>query len=112
MTYRVWVIATAVAFGLATWLFGWWSVPVIALVVGASRRVRPLAVAIAAVAAWSILLVIDSTGPGMSALGRALSGLMGVPITVLILLTWIFPAALGWSLATVGETVADATRRR
>jgi hypothetical protein len=112
MTHRTWVIATAIAFGLATWVFGWWSVPVLALLVGATQRVRPLAIAVAALAAWSILLVVDSTGPGMSALERTLSGVMGVPAVVVIFLTWIFPALLGWSLATIGQIVAGAIKAR
>jgi hypothetical protein len=48
----------------------------------------------------------------MSALERTLSGVMGVPAVVVIFLTWIFPALLGWSLATIGQIVAGAIKAR
>jgi len=105
MTRRVWIVATAVAFGVATWLFGWWAVPMVAVIVGATQRVRPLAIAIAALAAWSLLLVIDSVGPGMKALTDALAGVMGVPAIAVIVLTWLFPTLLAWSFGTIGRSL-------
>jgi hypothetical protein len=103
MNYRMWNVGAAVAFGVGTWFFGWWAVPVIALAAGASRHIRPLSLAVAALAAWGVLLVIDSVGPGMQPLTVALSGVMGVPSIAVILLTWIFPALLAWSFGTIGR---------
>ncbi len=104
-----------VATALLTWFVGWWSVAALALLAGAAHRERrgsALTCALAAMAAWSALLLFAASGGRMPALSAALSGVMGVPVAVLLVMTIAFAGLLGGSAAMVGGELAQLMRRR
>lgn len=100
-------VGLVAGFMVATWIGGWWTVPVVAAVVGIMRA-RPRGIALAAAVAWLVLLGADAAAGG-EAFGRLvvlLSGALGFPAIVVTVLTLLFPGALGWSAAVIGEWVA------
>jgi hypothetical protein len=113
----------AAAFALATRAFGWWTVPVLAAAWGAARAwdgraaatsvIRgPAEAALAALAAWAVLLGLAAArGPAGELAGR-LAELMRVPAPALVLLTLLVPAALAWSAAAVARGFTDLLRGR
>jgi len=101
------------AFALATWVAGWWAVPLLGGLWGlvASRREWPvLSAAAAAALGWGALLVWGAfQGPVGLVAGRVGPVLM-VPGWLFAVLALIFPALLAASAAQV--TVAIRTARR
>ncbi len=106
-------IVTAVM-ALATWLLGWWTVPLLgaAAALWDRRRLRSIVKAMAgAVLAWGILLSIQGVlGAGVAALGRDLAVSLGAPSSAPLMLTLILPAVLAGSAA--GVVVGLARIRR
>jgi hypothetical protein len=108
----IFILFVATAMAALTWLLGWWGVLVAALVIGFVFREDGgggWRIAVAAVLAWSALLVIDALSGPVGVVGQRLGGVMRVPAVVLVLATVLFPAMLAWSAATV---VALALRQR
>jgi hypothetical protein len=104
-----------VATGAMTWMLGWWGVVLAALLVGALYwRVRGIAwmTALAAIAAWSTLLVVDAVGGRFGALASAIAGVMRVPAAALVVVTLLFAGLLAWSSAIVGSEVVALVRSR
>jgi hypothetical protein len=101
------VIATAAIIAVATWLIGWWAVPVVGLIAGLAHA-SPRGVAGAASLAWAALLAVDVMSASFAHLTGILSGIMGIPGLALIILTIVFPALLGWSAATIGTAIRSA----
>ena len=94
------VLLLAAAFALATAAFGWWTVPLIAVVWGALARAlrgASLIAAIAAAAAWGALLLWGAVHGPVRALAVELAGVMHVPAVALVAATLAFPAVLAWS---------------
>ena len=86
-----------IAFGLATLFFGWWTVPLIGLVYGILARPanRPgWLAALAAAAAWALLLSWTATQGPVGLLSEKLAGVMRLPASVLFLITVMFPLIL------------------
>ena len=104
------------AFALATTL-GWWSVPVVAALWGATRPAvnAPAATAaVAAASAWSLWLLADwySDHQAMEVLTTRLGGVMSVPPAVLLLITLAIGAVLAWSAAALSGAVAGSLSSR
>jgi hypothetical protein len=105
----------APAFALATWAFGWWTVPVLAAAWGAARARgtrRPVESAIdrgpaeaaaAALVAWGALLAAAAARGPVGALAGGLAELIGAPAAALVVLTLVFPALLAWSAAAAAR---------
>ena len=106
---RVLTVTAAIAVG--TWLAGWWSVPVVALLAGALSW-GPASVALGSTLAWALLLVIDAVAGSMSRLAGVLADVMGLPAPALIVVTLLFPALLGWSAATIGAVILSEAKER
>lgn len=103
----------AAAFAAGTWYFGWWAVPVLALVWGI--RVGPtrwpaMRAAVAAAAAWCGFLLYDHVKGPVWRLARLLGAVMHLPALVLLGVTVGFVFVLAWSAATVGAAVAPGPR--
>ena len=100
-------VGLAGSFMLATWIGGWWTVPIVAAVAG-FMRLRPRWIALGASLAWLVLLGVDAAAGG-EAFGRLvvlLSGVLGFPAIAVTVLTVVFPGVLGWSAGVVGEWMA------
>jgi hypothetical protein len=122
----------ACAFALATWLAGWWGVALVAAAWGAigARRRRGLGAegapprweyarapspsrqaALAAPAAWLLILAWQAAHAPVAALAARLAGVMQLPTPALPLATLLFAALLAWSAAAVAMGVAGLARR-
>ncbi len=98
-------------FGVATWVVGWWGVPVVGLAWGiwSSKNTKPpvaagLTAATCAVVAWAALLAwIAALGP-LPLLARTLGTVAGVPGAVLVAMTLVFAGLLAWSATTAARS--------
>jgi hypothetical protein len=107
-------IVAAILVG-ATWVVGWWGVPLIAAVVGVvlcTRRGIAGLTALAAVIAWSVLIIVDGASGRFGALARAVAGTLTLPASVLLTVTLLFSALLAWSAAALGVEIGRLRRRR
>jgi hypothetical protein len=102
VTSTIRFIVATLLFALGTWLLGWWTVPVVAVLFGI-QRTRPALVGLAATVAWLVLLVVDASGGSITRLAGVLSGVMGLPAPVLYLATLLFPLLVAWSAASLGD---------
>jgi hypothetical protein len=110
---RVLAIVAAILIA-ATWVFGWWGVPLVAAVVGAllyARRGIAGLTALAAVAAWSVLILVDGASGRFGVLASLVGGTLQLPAAALLAVTLLFAALLAWSAAVLGVEVGRMRRR-
>ena len=109
------LVVASLVVALATWIVGWWGVAVAAVVIGALQwRRKGIAwmTALAAMLAWSALLLTNTIGGRFGALSSALGGVMGAPAGALVVVTLLFAGLLGWSAAVVASQLAGAIMGR
>lgn len=101
------VLVLALAMVLGTGLFGWWSVPVLALGYGVWRGEEPAAAfaALAALMAWGALMAWNWLSGPVLALASSLGEVMGLPGWSLLLATLLFPVVLAGAAATLGAAI-------
>jgi hypothetical protein len=110
----IFVVLVALAVATATWLAGWWSVAVVALIAGfvaRDRRGRAGHVALGAAIGWALLLLADVAAVRFGALATALGGVFPVPAAALVVLTLLLPALLGWGGAVLGAWLGGVVSR-
>jgi hypothetical protein len=110
---RVLTIVAAILVA-ATWVAGWWGVPLIAAVVGVllcTRRGIAGLVALAAVIAWSVLILVDGASGRFGVLAGLLGSTLQVPAAALLTVTLLFAALLAWSAAAIGVEIGRVRRR-
>lgn len=108
------VVAIAAVSAALTWVFGWWSVPVVALLSGwLLRRVRWAAslTGLGAALGWAVLLGIDALSGRVGALAARIGGIFTIGSVGIVALTLLFAFALAWSAAALAGTVPGATPR-
>lgn len=100
----------ALAVAGATWVLGWWSVPMLGAAAGISMRGSSSGAraALGAAVGWGALLLIDAAGGRLGAIAAPLAATMRVPAVVLVLLTLMYPALLAWSGVTIGRVLRRA----
>jgi hypothetical protein len=107
------LLATAVAVAFLTWLVGWWGVVIAALIAGAllwRRRGVAWLIALAAVVAWSSIILANAVGGRFATLASSVAGVMRVPPALLVLVTLLFAALLAWSAAVLGSEIGRVVR--
>jgi hypothetical protein len=107
--YALRVFLLAAAFGIGTWVLGWWAVPLFAAAAGVIARHAPgqaAAAGIAAAVAWGGLLVWSALRGSVLSFAAQAGGAMGVSGLVLIVLTIVFPALVAWLAALLAQMVA------
>ncbi len=99
------------AFGLGTWLMGWWAIPTITLGWGllTAGRIRSWIPGVSAALAWSVLLAADTRSGAFGRLLGRLAGVLHTPEVVLLFLTLVFPGFLAWGGAKLGAELARRT---
>jgi hypothetical protein len=97
---RYLVVTLTVA--VATWIGGWWTVAIVALVAGLVLPAGTVAAACAS--AWLLLLLFDFAAGSVGRLGGVLAGVMGLPAPALVAETRACPARIGRSDASLGMT--------
>jgi hypothetical protein len=108
------VAVLAAAMGLATWWIGWWTVPVVGAAWGLARRGEGFPAATAAVAAsaaWTLLLALQAAVGPVGELSRRLGGVLGAPGWVPLLATVAFPALLAGAAAALTGSLAPPVKR-
>jgi len=105
-------VLLAEAFAVATFAFGWWTVPVIAAVYAlvSQNPNRARVAALCAVGGWGTLLLLDALKGPVGSMASRLGGVMGLPAAVLLILTLVFPALLAWSAAKLVPTLRGSVR--
>lgn len=109
------LLVTTLAVAALTWLVGWWGVVVVALVAGAllwRRRGVAWLAALATLAAWSAIILVNSIGGRFAALASSIAGVMRVPATLLVVVTLLFGALLAWGAAAIGGEIGRLARAR
>ena len=104
------LVPLTLAFLFATWLLGWWAVPIVAGAYGLlARRHRHVggSAALAATLAWAILLAVAATGERFGAVLAALGGLAPVPAAVFVVVTLLGAPLLAWSAATLAAALTN-----
>jgi hypothetical protein len=96
------IVLVSVVVAAGTWMLGWWSVPVAALVAGL-LGCRASLVSVASTLAWLALLLVDAAQGNLSRVSTTLGGIIGVPAAAALFLTLLLPALLGWSAASLGN---------
>jgi len=107
------LLVTALAVAALTWLVGWWGVAIAALLAGAvlwRRRGVAWLVALAAIVAWSALILTNAIGGRLATLASSIGGVMSVPPILLVIVTLLFGALLAWSAAVLGSEIGRAAR--
>jgi hypothetical protein len=96
-------VLLAELFAVATYAFGWWTVPLIAALWAIVSRDsnRALAAGLCAAGGWASLLLLDAAKGPVGAMASRLGGVMGVPAFALLIVTLIFPALLAWCAAAL-----------
>ncbi len=99
---RVVVLALVVA--AATWVAGWWTVPLCgaayAMMRRSARRVRVTQeAAIGAMLAWGALLAYQATHPTFGRLAASIGGAIPAPTWILLSVTVLFAGVLAGSAA-------------
>jgi len=101
------VIVLGIVMATLTWFIGWWGVLLVSIGWGlvAEAHTKPArAAALAAVLAWSVLLLWTAMRGPLWKLSEMLAGIFGLPAVVLLIVTVIFPGLLALSSAAlVGE---------
>ncbi len=109
------IVLLSVAIALATTVFGWWAVPLIAAAWGLVSKAdeRPaLQASLAGGLGWVLLLIWSAAEGPLRALANRAAGVMGISVVTLVLLTVLFPMALAWSAALLGEVARSSVHRR
>jgi hypothetical protein len=104
-----------IVFVLGTAFVGWWTVPVVAGVWGVvtAYSQKPWrSAALAAAAAWVLLLALSATRGPLLALAGLLGAIFGLPGFAVIVLALIFPATLAWSAAGLVSALRETLRER
>ncbi len=109
-----WAVLLVGAFALATALFGWWTVPVLAAA-GALWNPNPrraaFASAGAAALAWALLLLWTARAGRVGNLAGKLGASFGVPALAVVALTLVFPALLAGSATSLALALRGARHR-
>jgi hypothetical protein len=108
------ILLLGTAFALATIVFGWWGVPVLAAVWGViapNRKRAPLLAAVAAGWGWVLLLLWTAVvGPIMILADRA-AAVMQMGSASLLGMTVAFAMLLAWAAAMVTGALRSPRRR-
>ena len=97
------MVVGTVGFALATAYMGWWTVPLLALLLG--MRLGPGLVGLAAALGWAGLLGRDALAAPLLPYAGKLGGLFGLPGWSFVLLTVLFAGLLAWSAAALIDSL-------
>ena len=103
------LLLLSAAFALATLLFGWWGIALVAVawgIVARESRGTGLVSSLGALLAWAALLAWSALEGPVGRLAATLGGILGAPGLALIALSLLFPAALAWAGARAAAGVA------
>lgn len=101
------------AFAIATFVLGWWAVPLVAAVyavMSAAQRGSAVISGIAAMLAWGCLLAITAAQGPVPTLAAELGGVLKLSPLAVYVVTIAFPGLLAVSAAVVARALAPRRR--
>ena len=101
-------VLLATAFALATFVIGWWAVPLVAAVYAAittQQRSSALVSGISAMLGWGALLAITASRGPIGTLATELGGVLQIKPMGVYAITIAFPGLLAISAAVVSRAV-------
>lgn len=109
MMQLVRLVLLAAAFAIATFVLGWWAVPLVAAIYAAAttaQRGSAVVSGIAAMLAWGALLAITAAQGPVGTLATELGGVLKLKPFAVYAVTLAFPGLLAVSAAVVARAVA------
>ena len=114
MRFVVRILVLTLIFALASWQFGWLSIPTVGLAIGLTGRVfriGPLTAGIAAALTWGVFLAYAELAGSNSAIAQLVAGGIGTSPTAVFAAMFLFPALLALSAAMVGSSLVRIVGR-
>jgi hypothetical protein len=105
------LVLLATAFAIATYVLGWWAVPVVAAVYAAisvAQRGNAIVSGFAAMLGWVALLAIDAARGPVGTLATELGGVLNLKPIGVYAVTIAFPGLLAISAAVIARAFAAA----
>jgi hypothetical protein len=105
------IVLLATAFAVATFVLGWWAVPLVAAVyagISVQQRGSALLSAFAAMVGWGALLAITASRGPVGTLATELGGVLNIKPIGVYVVTIAFPGLLAVSAAVVTRAIASA----
>jgi hypothetical protein len=107
------VVLLATAFAIATWVLGWWAVPVVAAVyaaISSAQRSSAVVSGTAAMLGWGALLAIDASRGPVGTLAAELAGILRISPVGIYAVTIAYPGLLAISAAIVARAATNRSR--
>ena len=107
------LVLLATAFAIATFVLGWWAVPVVAAVyavISSAQRSSAVVSGIAAMLAWGALLAIDAARGPVGTLAGELAGILQLRPVGIYAVTIAYPGLLAISAAIVARALTGRAR--
>ncbi len=102
------LVLLATAFAIATFVLGWWAVPIVAAVyaaISAAQRGSAIVSGFAAMLGWGALLAIDAARGPVGTLATELGGVLNIKPIGVYAVTIAFPGLLAISAAVVARAL-------
>ncbi len=102
------LILLATAFAIATFVVGWWAVPIVAAVyaaISSAQRGSAILSGFAAMLGWAALLAITAARGPVGTLAAELGGVLNLKPIAVIAVTIAFPGLLAISAAVVARAL-------
>lgn len=97
------ILLLALLFAAGTWVGGWWTIIVVAVVWSLWRKRSSWRAGLAAAISWAALLALTIPWAPLGRLAPKLGGAFGVSGWVTLLLPPIFAFLLGWSASRLAQ---------
>ena len=107
------LVLLATAFAIATWVLGWWALPIVAAVyaaISAAQRSSAVVSGIAAMLGWGALLAIDASRGPVGTLAGELGGILRLGPAGIYAVTIAYPGLLAITAAVVARAVTGRAR--
>jgi hypothetical protein len=108
------LVLLATAFAIATFVLGWWAVPIVAAIYGAisaAQRGSSIVAGFAAMIGWGALLAITAARGPVGTLAAELGGVLNLKASGVYAVTIAFPGLLAISAAVVARALASPRRQ-
>jgi hypothetical protein len=109
------LVLLATAFAIATFVLGWWAVPIVAAIYGtisAAQRGNSIVAGFAAMLGWGALLAITAARGPVGTLAAELGGVLNIKPIGVYAVTIAFPGLLAVSAAVVARALTPARNQR
>lgn len=113
MMFLTRLVLLATAFAIATFVVGWWAVPVVAAAyaaISSAQRSSAVVSGLAGMLGWAALLAIAASRGPVGTLATELGGILQIKTMGVYAVTIAFPGLLAISAAIVARAATGRTR--